>query len=309
VWRASSGTVDEKRRYPSAKSIVDDGLGWVRENPGGSPFFLWLHFMDPHHPYFPPSEALEAIGRADLARTSTAVRLNAWWNRDGLSLESRRTMVPDVTALYDAGIRWMDMQLERLVGALRTMDLWSDTLFVLTSDHGEEFLEQGSWYHYPVNLGEHLIHVPLMVHGAGSRPERCPTPLSLRNLPRLILQQFGLSGPSAWSANGSEPTYVLTECLSDCRNPLPPENRLVPRLIASQDGRHKLVIDFLSGRDELFVVEDGRDRSIEPAEITKEKRAALYASIMDHVHDRKRGRHPAALLEERLALLRRRLTV
>jgi hypothetical protein len=309
VWRASSGTVDEKRRYPSAKSIVDDALGWLRDRPGGTPFFLWLHFMDPHHPYFPPLEALEAIGRADLARTSTAVRLNAWWNRDGLSLEARKRMVPDVMALYDAGIRWADIQLERLVEALRSSDLWGDTLFILTSDHGEEFLEQGSWYHHPVNLGEQLIHVPLMIRGTDSHPERIPTRFSLRDMPRLVLRELGVSEPTAWSTNGNDPAFVLTESLSDCRNPLPRGNRLVPRLIATQDGTHKLVLDFLSKRDELFVVEEGRDRPIEPKALSREKRAALYASVVQHVRAQRSGRYRAVGLEERLAGIRRRLTV
>ena len=58
-------TMDELRRYPSADVLVDEAGPWLA-GVAGQPFFLWLHFMDPHHPYYPPEQALAAVGRPDL---------------------------------------------------------------------------------------------------------------------------------------------------------------------------------------------------------------------------------------------------
>src|ERR1700733_10535121 len=59
--RKETASIDRLRRYPAADVIVDQARSWL-SGLGDEPFFLWLHLMDPHHPYYPPSEALSALG-------------------------------------------------------------------------------------------------------------------------------------------------------------------------------------------------------------------------------------------------------
>ncbi len=54
-------SLDGLRRFPSADVIVDEACQWVAKS-AGTPFFLWLHLMDPHSPYYPKEEALELLG-------------------------------------------------------------------------------------------------------------------------------------------------------------------------------------------------------------------------------------------------------
>jgi hypothetical protein len=102
--------------------------------------------------------------------------------------------------------------------------------------------------------------------------------------------------------------YVLTECVGGCRNPLPIENRIGPRMVALGDGTHKLVVDFRADWDGFFKVQDGRDMPIEGIEISKKKRAEMYTSVLEYIRAHRGVRHRAVRLEEHISRVRRRMT-
>jgi arylsulfatase A-like enzyme len=71
--------------------------------------------------------------------------------------------------LYDAEIRYTDTILIRpVIQKLRELGLYENTLLIITSDHGEEFFEHGSWLHTH-NLYNETIKVPLIIKFPGSR--------------------------------------------------------------------------------------------------------------------------------------------
>ena len=109
---------DQMRRFPSADVIVKHALDWVNQL-ASQPFFLWLHLMDPHSPYYPPQPALDLMGTRSIS-SARARYLNSYWNRGDLGRDdaARRRLErhrDDIVTLYDAGIRWMDTQVARLV--------------------------------------------------------------------------------------------------------------------------------------------------------------------------------------------------
>src|SRR5581483_7876968 len=112
------------RRLPPADVLVNQALTWVR-SVAGQPFFLWLHFMDAHHPYYPPEEAQAAMGRSDI-EAARAPYLNSFWDRRDLDAQRLRRHREDIIALYDAAIRSIDNQLSRLAKGLVEVGLWSD---------------------------------------------------------------------------------------------------------------------------------------------------------------------------------------
>jgi arylsulfatase A-like enzyme len=63
---------------------------------------------------------------------------------------------------YDAGIKYTDFHLNRFFRFLKEEGLWDSTLLIVTSDHGEEFMEHKILGHGK-NLYESLAHVPLIV--------------------------------------------------------------------------------------------------------------------------------------------------
>ncbi len=124
------------------------------------PFFLYVHYIDPHAPYAPITDwrggplptTLLPVLPDDLAATHVRVR----------SAEFLRRAVD----LYDGEIRGADAGLAELVGVLRGRGLLDRTLLVVTSDHGEEFEEHGRMSHGQT-LYDEVLRVPLVFHGPG----------------------------------------------------------------------------------------------------------------------------------------------
>ena len=161
-------SLDQLRRFPAADVMVDHARDWLT-GIKGQPFFLWLHLMDPHSPYYPRREALEMMQQHSLD-ASRARYLNSYWNRGDLGASRLRRHCKDVIALYDAGIRWVDAQVARLVETLRGLGVWENCVMALTADHGEEFLDHGGRYHPPSKVSEELVRVPLLLRAPGLSP-------------------------------------------------------------------------------------------------------------------------------------------
>jgi arylsulfatase A-like enzyme len=126
------------------KSTFATGVDWLRRNKHRR-FFLFLHTFQVHYPYTPPNRYEDLFGS-----------------------EERVAGLPRMydPALYDREIRYVDDQLRLLFATLESEGLLEDVVFILTSDHGEEFLEHGFIGH-GAHLHPELLHVPLMVVGPG----------------------------------------------------------------------------------------------------------------------------------------------
>lgn len=254
-------SMDSLRKFPSADVIVDRATSWLEEN-AGLPFFLWLHLMDPHAPYFPTKAALEAMGDME-TDAAEAQYLNSYWARSDLDAARLQGKRNQVIALYDAGIRWVDAQLRRLTEALVKLDLWNSCTLAVTADHGEEFLDHGGRFHPPVKLNEELIRVPLLVKtpNPGAAARVIQQAFSLIDLAPTLLDAMELlipgdfRGRSCWRdllAGRLPESTLITESVCGCTNPVHAETRSAPRLLAVRRGRYKLVMDFGSGVETLF---------------------------------------------------------
>ncbi|MCH2101754.1 MAG: sulfatase-like hydrolase/transferase, partial [Planctomycetes bacterium] len=74
-------------------------------------------------------------------------------------------------ALYDASILYQDSLLDRLFKGMRELEIMEETLVIVTSDHGEEFNEQGRFGHQ-LSLSDRLLHVPLILRYPELLPAR-----------------------------------------------------------------------------------------------------------------------------------------
>ncbi len=140
--------------------------GWLREWSaiGDRPFFLWVHFFDPHTPYGPPE-----------------VFLNRYVAEHGLNVPEKQGSggVPDshytepggflhgvtnldyARFLYDAGVSYSDLLLSELWGTVEELELASDTMLFVTSDHGESLGEHDHYFHH-TDIFQDVMHVPLL---------------------------------------------------------------------------------------------------------------------------------------------------
>jgi arylsulfatase A-like enzyme len=202
----------ETYRVPAADDFsvtVEQGLQWIDEV-GSSPFFLFLHTYEVHHPYEAAPEVLAEFESdyegpfPDRISVETIRAVNA--SPDGLSEADARHF----EAAYDAEIREVDSAFATLVDGLRARGRWDSTVVIFTSDHGEEFGEHGFYGWHSHSLYEELLRVPLVIklragREAGLRVDRlvrtidiAPTVLKAVDL-KVPAQFSGIDLAALWS--------------------------------------------------------------------------------------------------------------
>jgi|SRR5579884_3169931 len=257
---------DLLRCFPAADILVDHAQQWLESS--GSPFFLWLHLMDPHGPYYPAAEALRLM-REDLD-PDAARYVNHYWNRRELDAGRLRKHRNTIVRLYDAGIRWVDTQLARLIDHLEKAGLWGNCVFAFTADHGEEFLDHGSRFHSQWTGKEELLKVPLLLRFPyGSVTGRNSSVFSHIDLAPTLLEAIGVSVPvefrgrSYWRHITSSEDWeqsAVVDC-TEAINPNRSADRMKPRVLCVRDKQYKLIIRFGARGEELY------DLAIDAAEL------------------------------------------
>jgi arylsulfatase A-like enzyme len=306
-------SLDALRRFPAADVVVDQAQAWLGSI-GETPFFLWLHLMDPHSPYYPTEKALELMGQVP-PTPFRARYLNSSWNRSDLGPGRLARYRNDVVALYDSGVRWVDAQMERLVDGLRRSGLWNDCIFAFTADHGEEFLDHGGRYHPPSRLMEELIHVPLLVRvPSAAKREVSKSPFSMLHLAPTLLEAADVPVPPAFEGRSqwellrqgrSAEEAAISECVAGCTNPFLPANRLGPRVLSVREKRFKLVLHFDPRAEYLYDLEaDPREQAPLPAGAEQTARRRLLECAREHIRRSISKRDPATRLQARLRELR-----
>lgn len=178
-------TNEEVRR---AAATTDAALDWLATR-GARPWLLFVHYFDPHAAYDPPQEF-----RAQFAREED--RASAWkfGSRSELvalrqgRLELDRATMARAEALYDAEVAYVDREIGRLLERSGALDPKRRTVVVLTSDHGEEFFDHGSWEHGH-SVYQELLHVPLIVAAPGRlAPAAIAAPVRLIDLAPTVCE-------------------------------------------------------------------------------------------------------------------------
>lgn len=140
---------------------------WLDEN-GSKPFFLFIHCYDIHSPYNPPPPYNglfhDFIYTGNLVPSTPTLLSTANKKKDELNITDED--IRHFIALYDGGIRYTDEQIGDLLSYLRSLRLYDKSLIIITSDHGEEFMEHGAFSHWQLYYRPNL-HVPLIMHIPG----------------------------------------------------------------------------------------------------------------------------------------------
>jgi choline-sulfatase len=142
-----------------SQGVSDSAIAFMEKSLSKKPTFLFAHYFDPHynyldHPEYDYTTELDYTG----------------WVESGMAFKVLKARIgeledPDreyLLALYDEEIAFTDHHIGRVLDKLRDMQAFEDTLIVVASDHGEEFLDHQSLGH-AYTLFEEQIHVPLIV--------------------------------------------------------------------------------------------------------------------------------------------------
>lgn len=150
--------------YYTAARLTDTSLKLISNC--GKPFFLFIHYWDTHTPYTSP-ENIYTEFKPEKRKNSRELKellaniSNKKWKGYLLKTFGERRTAEEVIAMYDSAIRYVDQEIGRLIDSLKDKGIYDDTIFVITSDHGESLTEHGIFFDHH-GLYDVSIHVPLI---------------------------------------------------------------------------------------------------------------------------------------------------
>ena len=165
----------------------------------GESFFMWLHYVNPHLPYTPPSGFdRRYVNDPHFDGSVTLPRTSGYFG--GISpdayVEGEHRLAYYV-AQYDGEILFADAEIGKVLDFIRSEPTLEDTVIVLTADHGEGLGEQDLYFEHGPYVLESHVHVPLIVHNPkhASNPRRIEQPVSTIDIAPTILELAGISVP------------------------------------------------------------------------------------------------------------------
>lgn len=226
-----------------ADATVELARRWLETRDDG-PFFLLLHFFDPHHPYDAPEPFFRRFAEtpgtsAEVPGTSTAdLPLEA--DRERLERAGTPAEIAEYVARYDGEIAWSDHQLGRFLDLLRERDLYDRALLVVTADHGETLGERAWPFDHGGRVYEEQVRVPLLLRLPEGRHggRRMAAPVHHVDLVPTVLDALGSEAPAGLHGRSllpfldGETTAAALE-----RRPLFSLSRPEPRRVPEVPGR------------------------------------------------------------------------
>lgn len=230
-----------------ADTVNRRALPWLRAHQH-DPFFLYVHYMDPHDPYNSPDLV---DGRSPFFPDYRGNLSGLWIHglyTGGLKLTDPERDLTHIQALYDSEIRHVDRAVEELLATLEP-EVAANTLIVLTADHGEEFLDHGGWKHGQT-LYQEQIHVPLIFRWDHRFPagRRLSGSVQLLDLLPTLLAATGSEALPQWQGINLLPALEGTTAL--------PRRAAFAQHLASGPLRAAVVVEgkklMLFNREETF---------------------------------------------------------
>jgi arylsulfatase A-like enzyme len=166
--------VGDPHEVTTAKELTELAHTGMRN--AKEPYFLWVHYFDPHFKYIDHDQF--HFGNTDMDH-------------------------------YDSEIAFTDYYIDDL---LKVVD-HGNTIIIFTADHGEEFGEHGSEYHYTLH-GE-VMRVPLIIKGPGLAPRTDALPAEQTDFVPTILALAGIEAPAGLpghnllaTRDANQPQYI-----------------------------------------------------------------------------------------------------
>lgn len=189
--------------------IADRAIAWLGRV--DRPFFAWVSFADPHHPFDPPRPWCDRYEPADMRPVLPRVHPGdldgkpsfqrmwsegfrdtplAWTNPGWARLTEGERL--GILAAYYGMVHHLDHNIGRVLAALEARGLADDTLVIFSADHGDFLGEHQLMLKGPIHY-EALLRVPLIVRGPGFAPGAVVTdPVGTIDLAPTMLRACGL---------------------------------------------------------------------------------------------------------------------
>jgi arylsulfatase A-like enzyme len=242
--------------------------------------FFFIYYLDPHDPCRPPADYGFFSGVPPRKPPSIhdlsgeeALRARLEEEPDYTGLPTPEPLAQNdlnyMVSQYDGEIRYVDAHIKKLVDKLRAMKILDDSLLIITSDHGEEFLDHGLFKH-GFQLYDSSIRIPLIFYWKDHlTPQTKDKVVSGMDMPPTILALCGLDVPAAmlgsdvFTKSGEEPVLFCTHYVNqDQRGMRKGRWKLIENvatdemmlfdMVSDPGERNNLFADPLAPREELL---------------------------------------------------------
>jgi arylsulfatase A-like enzyme len=223
------------------------------------PFFLYLHYMEPHWPYNPPNShgpvfripSGQPVTEADRNPSLVNKKLHSLSDMlydDGDTIEFTKADLARAINLYDEEIHYFDAQFRSLLDRLQAKGIADRTIIIVISDHGEELLDHGHIWHCRDLTFDTAIKTPLIMKIPGVKPtgRREVMAQNLDIIPTVL--DYLAIDPSGYDLQGSSLRPVIEE------------GRAIHEYVFSSQrysrsvttGKYKLTYDINTGETRLY---------------------------------------------------------
>jgi len=189
------------KRYTDARIVTDQGLAWLAGLEREAPFFLWLHYMDPHGPYVPPAGYESHFRGAYESQPTSAMNLPRYQIQNDPASGRAIADMGFYRTQYDREVRFLDDEIGRLLEEMEGLGIDPrETLIVFTADHGESFDEHGYYLEHGKFSYQACAQAPLIVVQEGGLPAGrvVEPPVGLIDVTPTILELAGLTIPESF---------------------------------------------------------------------------------------------------------------
>lgn len=234
----------------SSPAVTRKAVALLREE-STRPFFLFLHYFDPHYNFILHNAYNYYPSYRGGVRSNHPI-LDLWRIRNELSADDIKYLVN----LYDSEISFTDKYVGDLFDFLRQRRLFDDSIIIVTADHGEEFMERG-WIGHTITLHRELIGVPLIIKCSGYAPGVIDSGVGLIDIMPTIYSRLGLDIPEG--AEGG-PLELRRDSLpdrpifSETFNPQSHQPEKVESIAYRSviSGGSKLIYDQIGGEKQIY---------------------------------------------------------
>jgi arylsulfatase A-like enzyme len=258
----------------SATLLTDKALEYLDDLVhGDQPWYLQVHYMDPHSPYDPPEQylgGLEGLDPIDYDLTTSAGHKNLTDDWDKLDPGEKALIIQHVEVRYAAELSYVDDQIGRLLDAVDTLGLTDKLAVVFWTDHGEQINDHGDFGHSYSLFSEENASA-FAIKAPGLEPGSWTGPTSHRDIWPTILDVLGL--PEAATFTGG-PAWTLPEGLERYALRYHEEDSYQ---FVEQEGL-KLLLDWASGERSVYdLLRDPEELHPKPFDASEPEHARLWA--------------------------------
>ncbi len=203
--------IESWNEEPSAPEVDTTGAitvtalarGLLEDISPDRPFFVWVHYLDPHFPYSPPGEFRDLFQNDEHFEPNRKLRVDqgrAKRDTYGIGRDQVLDGHDDLSfyvARYDAEIVHADAEIGKFLATAGELGLLENTLKIVSSDHGESLAEHEYYFDHGRYGFQTCLRVPLIFHYPGViDPAVDPDPAELIDLAPTILEYAGVELPS-----------------------------------------------------------------------------------------------------------------